>query len=218
MPGPVCLQGGGELSPACREMDAQLLARAPGVVAVLPLASAPGAEYDRATAQGVSHFRRLGAEAVAVPDPREDGGAAGLRALLDDVGLVVLPGGSPSRLLQALRDTGADALLHAHVEGGGGVLGASAGAMVLGASTVLPEEGPSLAPGIGLVPGVVVVPHWQGARDDWLAVIQEGLVLGIPEESGVIVQNGQITAVGLRDVRMITEAADLSVGHTHPAP
>lgn len=219
MAGLVCLQGGGEFSPACRDMDATLLGRAPGPVAVLALASRPGAEHDRAAAHGVSHFRRLGAEAFAVPDPRQPGAREGDAArALEAAGLVVLPGGSPSRLREALLATGLDEVLRGHVAAGGAVMGASAGAMVLGSWTVLPEEGPSLAPGLGLAKGVVVVPHWHGARDDWLAVIGEGLVLGLPEESGVLIEHGQMTAVGVRDVRMIREEADLGVGHTQPAP
>jgi cyanophycinase-like exopeptidase len=219
MAGLVCLQGGGELSAACHDMDAELLARAPGPVALLALAARPGAEHDRAAANGVSHFRRLGADAFALPDPRRPGAREGDAArALEGVGLVVLPGGSPSRLLEALVSTGLDEALRAHVGAGGAVMGASAGAMVLGSWTVLPEEGPSLAPGLGLAAGVVVVPHWHGARDDWLAVIGEGLVLGLPEESGVIIEDGRMTAVGARDVRLIRERADLSVGNTLPAP
>jgi hypothetical protein len=49
-------------------------------------------------------------------------------------------------------------------------------------------------------------------------VIGEGLVLGLPEESGVIIEDGRMTAVGARDVRLIRERADLSVGNTLPAP
>lgn len=219
MGGVICLQGGGEFSAACSVMDAELLERAPGPVAVLALAARSGAEYDRAAAHGVSHFRRLGADAFVVPDPRQPGAREEDAALaLEGVALVVLPGGSPSRLLGALEASGLDEVLRAHVQAGGAVMGASAGAMVLGSWTVLPEEGPSLAPGLGLAGDVVVVPHWRGARDDWLAVIGEGLVLGLPEESGVLIEDGRMTAVGVRDVRLVREGAALSVGHTLPAP
>lgn len=217
MTGLVCLQGGGEFSAACQGMDAELLGRAPGTVAVLALAAPPGPEHDRAATNGVNHFRRLGAEAFVVPDPRQPGArAADAAEALEGAGLVVLPGGSPSRLLRGLVETGLDEVLRAHLRAGRAVMGASAGAMVLGSWTVLPEEGPALAAGLGLADGIVVVPHWRGARDDWLAVIGEGLVLGLPEESGVLVEEGRITAVGARDVRLIRESADLSVGNTLP--
>src|SRR5689334_3904333 len=98
MTGIVCLQGGGEFSPGCREMDLALLAKAPGPVAVAALASPEGSGYRRTCAHGVSWFRRLGAEAFAVPDPREEPDAT----VLDGIALVVLPGGSPSTLMSAL--------------------------------------------------------------------------------------------------------------------
>ena len=214
MAGLVCLQGGGEFSAACREMDAALVARAPGPVAVVALASAPGEQYRRASTHGVSHFRRLGAEAYAVPDPREEqlGGA------LEGVGLVVLPGGSPTRLLEGLRETGMAEALAEHVAAGGAVMGASAGAMVLGSWTVLPEGRLRVVAGLGLAEGVLVVPHWSGPRADWLktvdAEVDDCLVLGIPEESGVLVENGQITALGRYPTYAVREGVEVGVGDT----
>jgi len=208
----VCLQGGGEFSRGCREMDAYLLARAPGPVAVVALASAPGREYSRAQANGARHFRALGAEVLDVPDPR------GHPVDLTPVGLVVLPGGSPSRLRAGLAATGVGAALRRHVAGGGAVMGASAGAMLLGAWTVLPEEGPRLDTGLGLVPGVVVVPHWTGERDSWLEVITTGTVLGLREESGALVENGVLTAMGQAGVRIVRQGIEVGVGSTYALP
>lgn len=218
MRGIVCLQGGREFSRGCRDMDAQLLARAPGPVAVIALASPQGEAYRRTNTQGVIHFRRLGAEAFAVPDPRE----ADLGTRLDGVGLVVLPGGSPARLLQALDVTGLGEVLSAHVAAGGAVMGASAGAMVLGSWTLVPDDGFRVAPGLGLVPGVVVVPHWDGPRADWLktldAEVDKALVLGIPEESGILSEEGRLTALGRRPTHAVREGSEVGVGHTIPLP
>lgn len=219
MPGIVCLQGGGEFSSACDEMDAELLALTSGAVAVIALAAPPGEAYRRAGAHGVSHFRRLGADAFEVPDPRQ----VDLReGALEGVGLVVLPGGSPAGLLQGLERTGVDALLIEHAAGGGAVMGASAGAMVLGSWTVVPDDGFRLAPGLGLAPGVVVVPHWKGPRADWLKTLDDevdnALVLGIPEESGILLENGQLRALGRRPTVIVREAVEVGVGHTIPLP
>lgn len=185
---------------------------------VMALAAAPGKEYERANTNGVAHFRELGAEAYSVPDPREQTVADVVR----DAGLLVLPGGSPSRLLNGLRETGLDEVLREQHEAGQAVLGASAGAMVLCEFTVLPEEGPRIAEGVGLASGIVVVPHWHGARDEWLSVIEresnDSTVLGIAEESGVVIENGVMTAVGVRDVRIVREETDLRVGSTRAAP
>jgi len=191
-------------------MDGQLLARAPGPVAVVPLASGPGADYQRTHDHGAAYFRSLGAEVLDVPDPRRHD----VMEVFAHARVVILPGGSPSRLRRGLAATGLQPLLSQLLDDDGAVMGASAGAMLLGSWTVLPEEGPRLDTGTGIVPGVVVVPHWTGAREDWLAVIREGTVLGLPEESGVLVADGEVTAVGRRPTRLVREGRDLSVGAT----
>jgi hypothetical protein len=218
MPGIVCLQGGGELSPGCREMDLALLARVPGPVAVLALASPQGEAYRRTCSHGVSWFRRLGAEAFAVPDPREEP----LGATLEGVELVVLPGGSPATLMTGLVETGVGQALVDHVTAGGAVMGASAGAMALGAWTVLPDDGFRVVPGLGLAPGVVVVPHWDGPRARWLKTIDRevdnGLVIGIPEESGILLEKGRLTGLGKRPSRLVREDREVGVGRTIRRP
>ena len=101
MTGLVCLQGGGEFSPGCVPMDTDLARRAGGRVVVTALAGTVGRDYRTATDNGVRHFRGLGAtDVVAAPDVRED--PEGALAALRTARLLVLPGGSPSRLLAAL--------------------------------------------------------------------------------------------------------------------
>lgn len=218
----ICLQGGGEFSPACRGMDADLVRRAGGRVVVAGLAGEPGRDYDTATANGVSHFRAVGAaDVVGAPDARIDA-----RAALDVVAtarLLVLPGGSPSRLLAALRGTGLDAGIGALLDDGGIVMGASAGAMVLCPWTVLPDRrsGGNLAVerGLALVGDLLVVPHWSGgsSRGDWLRSIDAAVpstttVLGIPEESGVLVMGNELTAVGTTATHLVSHGRDLQPG------
>jgi cyanophycinase-like exopeptidase len=106
-------------------------------------------------------------------------------------------------------------------------MGASAGAMVLGAWTVLPDRrGPEgalgLERGLGLVPGVAVVPHWSGgsSRADWLrtlATAPEPLqVLGLPEESGVLVDGDDAVAVGRSATHLVGPGTDVPVGTALP--
>ena len=187
MNGPVLLQGGGELSPGCRDMDRVLLDRAPGPVLVLPLASTPGRDHDLTLARATSYYRHLGAEVL----PQGPGVER-----VAEAAVVVLTGGSPSRLRQALVGTPPGTALVEHVRRGGAVSGASAGAMLLGAWTVLPEEGHRLDTGLGLAGDVVVVPHWEGPRKEWLAAIDRGTVLGLPEESGVLLDDEGVTPLG----------------------
>jgi cyanophycinase-like exopeptidase len=218
----ICLQGGGEFSPACRAMDLDLVRRAGGRVVVTALAGERGRDYDTATANGVRHFRAVGAgDVVGAPDAREDAAAA-----LDAVAsarLLVLPGGSPSRLLRALRTTGMADAVAALLANGGVVMGASAGAMVLCPWTVLPDRrsGGALAveQGLGLVGDLLVVPHWSGgsSRGDWLRSIEVAVptsttVLGIPEESGIVVEGDTLTAVGTAPTRLVHEGRDLALG------
>ena len=223
----ICLQGGAEFGELCREMDADLLRRADGgPVVITALAGAPGREYSTAGDNGVRHFTSLGAKDVAVaPDVRED--ATGALAALRRARLLVLPGGSPARLLSALQDTPVGALLASLLVDGGVVSGSSAGAMVLCEWTVLPDRrgarGTAVERGLGLVPDLLVVPHWSGgsSRGDWLRAVEDTVpsgvrILGLPEQSGVLVEGGRLTAVGASATALVGEGRELAVGETLP--
>ena len=84
--------------------------------------------------------------------------------------MVVLTGGSPRRLRDALVATGLDERIRDRHAAGALVMGSSAGAMVACATTLLPQwrGNPQSGPGIGLVPGHVVVPHYDGKRGGWV--------------------------------------------------
>jgi cyanophycinase len=220
----VCLQGGGEFSPGCRAMDKALLERADGPVVITALAAESGHDYRIAVDNGVRHFRALGSsDVVAAPDVREQPSEA--LQVLRAARVVVLPGGSPARLLTALIASPVGRLVQDLLADGGAVMGASAGAMVLCDWTVLPERrgptGLAVARGLGVVPGVVVVPHWSGgsSRRDWLRAISDGVpdevhVLGLPEESGVFVDAGAFTTVGQAPTTIVDEERELPVGQS----
>lgn len=223
----LCLQGGAEFGSGCRSMDADLLRRADGgPVVVTALAGAPGREYRTAGDNGVRHFRALGADdAAAAPDVRED--SEGALAALRRARLLVLPGGSPSRLLEVLKSTPVGALVGELLADGVVVMGSSAGAMVLCDWTVLPDRrsargGIAVERGLGLAPGLVVVPHWRGGSD-WLGAVQDTVpdgvqILGLPEESGVLVDDDELTAVGSSPTALVTGGRELAVGGTWRRP
>lgn len=199
--GLICLQGGGELTPGCRAMDTLLLdAAGGGPVAVLPLASAPGHEYETTAAEAVRHFGALGASTVVVADP------AAPQDAVRTARLVVLPGGSPRRLRAALTGELRAALAAAAAAADRVLLGASAGAMLLCGWTVLPEDGLAAAEGLGLVADFAVLPHYTGPRPEWEAALRPHGVdlLGIPERSGVLLDGEHVTAVGEAPAVLVT--------------
>ena len=220
----VVLQGGNEFGPDCRAMDRALLDRVDGPVVVTARAGEVGRDYATASANGVRHFRALGAQdVVAAPDVRERPQEA--LEVLRRAGLLVLPGGSPSRLLTALLSTPVGDLVRDLLQRGGSVMGASAGAMVLCPWTVLPDrrgpDGPQVARGLGVVGDLLVVPHWSGgsSRTDWLRAVDAGVpagvtVLGIPEESGVEVVGSTLTAVGREGTTLVREGRRLEPGES----
>lgn len=191
--GLVCLQGGAEFGAACRDMDADVLARTPiGPVVVVP-AAADGGAYGQAGRNASRWFGRLGADQVVVaPDPLDDPDAAA--EVIGHGALVALPGGSPSRLLDALTGPAGDALL-ARWRDGATLWGASAGAMVLCSLTVLPDRGRAVVDGLDVVPGLAL-PHFTGTDRFGLQLPPGTPRWGLPECGGVVVEDETIRAVG----------------------
>ncbi|MDQ1712011.1 MAG: cyanophycinase [Frankiaceae bacterium] len=216
--GLICLQGGNEFAPECRDMDALLLDRAGGgTVVLVPLAGAPGREYDTAGANGARHFAALGADDVRVaPDARRD--LAGALAAVNDARLLVLPGGSPRRLRDAIAGTPLHDAVHAAASDPGRVvMGSSAGAMVLCRVTVLPRwrGTPETGEGLGVVGDFAVIPHYEGPRAAWERALRAAApgtdLLGIPECSGVLLDGEAVTAVGAKPATLITGDGDREV-------
>lgn len=195
MSGIVCLQGGAEFTPGCEEMDAEVLALAPGPrVVVAPYAAAEGREREVASGNAERWYRQLGATDVAVS--LDEDGDEDLLAAAD---LLVLPGGSPARLLDALRPL--RNLLANLLDRGAAVSAASAGAMVLCRWTALPGLRLDVTEGLDLVGVDLVLPHYDG-QSRWLDQIRAKLpadatVLGLPERSGVLLADGEQRPVGV---------------------
>lgn len=204
MSGAICLQGGNEFTDDCRAMDEGWLARVPGGrVGIAPLACAVGAEYRTAARNGAEYLRSLGVtDIIVAPEPRVSLDTA-VRAILD-AAIVVIPGGSPARIRKRVVGTAIGGALRAHLAGGGTVVGASAGAMVLGTMMLVPGNDMKVRPGLGAVPDVLVLPHYGEPRsatvEQVAAQVDETVtILGIPACSGVLYGDGRPLAVGPDD-------------------
>jgi cyanophycinase-like exopeptidase len=228
MAGVIALHGGGEFLPgdetflrAC--LDAALPpARARSTASAhasagesrddhpfaLRIAIVPAAAADQrpelAARHGVEAFARV-ASAAGIPVRPEavmvvDAASAASASLSDRLAradLVHLPGGDPGRLLALLESSAAWRAILETLARGAVLAGASAGAMVLADWTWTPA---GWRRGIGLVPGIVVVPHaervalggWAGTFGGRVPAEAEPVGrLGLDERTGVLAVAGQ---------------------------
>lgn len=216
MTGVICLQGGNEFTPDCREMDRAWLARVPaGVVGIAPLACAAGVEYRTAAHNGAEYLRDLGvADIIAVPEPNLALDRA-VRAILD-AAIVVIPGGSPIRIRRRVVGTAIGGALRAHLAGAGTVVGASAGAMVLGGLMLRSGDDMQVHRGLAAVPDVLILPHYDQRRsavvDKVAARISETMtILGIPGCAGALYDDGGPVALGDKDCWRFTPGEEPAI-------
>ena len=160
MPRQIVLAGGEEFRIGCEEMDREVMrasGKDPAQVIIIPTAAVTGPA--KAANDGVTHFAALGG--VAYQLMVLDGAQANDLEFIQPVtnaDVVYFTGGSPDHLLSALRDSELLRLLMAGVERGMVLGGSSAGAMVMGSMMRRPSPG-RWVEGLGVVPGVAVLPH-----------------------------------------------------------
>ena len=206
MAGPVALVGAGEFLPAMAEFDRGLLeltGRERPRVVILPTASFPDGEdvFRRWAALGVEHFRGLGAEVepVLVRQTADVTDGTCIQAI-GEADLVYLSGGKPDHLARVLMTSQLGAAL-VEANGRGAILaGCSAGAMVLAERQMEMRRRLLLWPlrwrsGLGLVPQVAVVPHYNAWPEPVTALIalqapRGATVVGIDEGTAVVGRDG----------------------------
>lgn len=200
MSGTLALIGSGEFLETMRAVDAMLLERAGAAgrphVVVIPTASIPDGPdvVARWSAMGERHFAALGATVDVVPigagvsadDPRAAERVAA-------ASMVYCSGGKPGFLLRALQGTAAWSAALAVLGRGGVLAGCSAGAMVLGAAILAPRLRWPLAtePALGLVPGTLILPHYDALPRPIRALAGWGApagltLLGIDEDTALV--------------------------------
>lgn len=197
----IALVGAGEYLDTMDAIDLHLLA-ATGKdrprVACLPTASSlEGDEtIDRWAEMGVAHFARLGAEPLVarITDRACAEDPACIRTV-DQADLIYVSGGNPLHLARVLDGSSVWRSIRAAMARGVIYAGCSAGAMVLGASVPdVDAPGLDLHPGLGVLPGVLVMPHFdqlESYQPGTTALVQSklgsGLAgLGIDEHTALI--------------------------------
>jgi cyanophycinase-like exopeptidase len=179
-------------------VDTTLLeGRTPRVV-FLPTAAAPEGRERLAywVRLGRVHYRRLGIEALPLMVlNREDADDPGLAEQVRGAGLVYLSGGSPTFLAATLAGTRVGAAINEAWQQGAAVAGCSAGAIAL--TETVPDirnrRGDSI-PGLGIVRGVSVIPHFDQIERWMPGAIQWAIdhtppdvhLIGIDEDTAIV--------------------------------
>ncbi len=199
MPGAVLLAGGGEFLPAFRTVDRSLVeAMSPPRTVHIVLAAAARQQPQGALATAARHFEALGAHAEAIDalTPAQANRAEVVR-MARSARFLYIAGGDPGHLLRTLAASRLWDAMVAAWKSGAVIAGSSAGAMVLGGWCLLRQgispTGRRFAPALGLVPGLVAIPHLDEGGGRWLPGVLEqapprASILGIDTSTAVLWQ------------------------------
>lgn len=217
-PGRIALHGGGEFETGDEPfLDAIVAAALPSAAAraatggpdsdgglrIVVVPAAAARERPSASAkQGIAALKRTAARAgvparveAALVVSRDKAEDPALVALLGAADLIHFPGGHPDLIPPMLEGTRAWQSIRDAVGRGAVLAGASAGAMALAEQTWTPG---GFQPGLRLVLGLIVVPHFQMFESNlgaWASAIEELDAarlgrLGLDERTGVISSDG----------------------------
>jgi len=164
-PGPLALVGSGEYLSVMASIERELIAGRPPRYVQLATAAVPDGEAVVAKWHrlGREQAERLGVEQVILHvASREDANDPAVVSLVEGAGLIYLSGGHPTFLADTLRDTPLWSAIVAAWHGGAAVAGCSAGAMAMGAwvPSIRHPRADAGVQGLGLVPHVRVIPHF----------------------------------------------------------
>jgi cyanophycinase len=195
-PGALALVGSGEYLPQMAEVDRLLLGTVGGAgarVALVPAAS--GLELgvpERWNDLGAEHFRALGAEVTPLPlIDRDDAQDPRIVAELRRADLVYFSGGNPEYVIETLRDTPAWDAVAARFCAGAVLAGCSAGAMMLGGYTlsvraVMRGQAPRWVPALGLLPTIVVMPHFDRMAEFAGEEVFRSILASAPDDATLV--------------------------------
>jgi cyanophycinase-like exopeptidase len=197
-PGPIALIGSGEYLPVMLDIERELIAGRPPRYVQIPTAAALEGDsvLDRWTRLGIEQAARLGVEAVPlVVRNRDEADDPRLVEQVRGAGLIYMSGGNPAHLADALRGSGLWMAIVEAWQAGAALAGCSAGAMAM--TDRVPHVRAlhkPFDPGLGLLPHVRVIPHFDkmlGWAPDILTRMlvhaPDGvMVLGIDEDTALV--------------------------------
>jgi cyanophycinase len=241
-PGAIALVGSGEYLDFMNTTDMYLLDTLGGAsmarVALLPTAS--GLEPDGPTywnELGLSHFKQLGVSdirATRIID-RDSAASPEQLALLRDADFYYYSGGNPQHTIDTMHDSLAWEIIYSAYQHGAVLAGCSAGAMALGAYTISIRQmmsggQPDLVPSLGVVPNVIVFPHFDRMSNfidsatfqTLLSTLPEGIVVvGVDENTALVrIQAPSMDdparwrVMGHQTVKIFERDADTKILHT----
>ena len=209
----LALVGGDEFKPGNEEQD-RMLAKAarPGPAFVVPTAAARQGPA-QAVANATAWFRQFGLALDELPVlKRADANSKDLAELARSGGFFYLVGGDPGLVAQVLHGSRVWTAVFDAWQWGASLAGSSAGAMALCDNTLIRASWPNRfnrrpAGALGLVPGTVVLPHYDTFGHRWVESAQRELpdttLLGIDERSAAIWNDGAWQAAGPGEVTVI---------------
>lgn len=165
-------------------------------------------------------FERLGAKSVEVvhTEHREDSEREDSLRIVEQATGIFFTGGDQSRIVDFIRGTPLDKVIHRRHEEGAVIGGTSAGAammpdeMILGGASVSNPsvDAVSMGPGMSFLPGIVIDQHFaqRGRLGRLLAalVLQPAVLgLGIDEDTGIVVNGDEFAVVGQGAITVVDE-------------
>ncbi|HEY1421031.1 MAG TPA: Type 1 glutamine amidotransferase-like domain-containing protein [Candidatus Dormibacteraeota bacterium] len=194
--GALALVGGDEFNPGNEEQDRVLAAAAgAGPAYVVPTAAARQ-DPAKSVAHATAWFKQFGLELVELPIlKRSDANSKPLAELARGGGFFYLVGGDPGLVVQVLQSSRVWTSVFEAWRDGAVLAGSSAGAMALGAHTLIRASWPNRfnrrpTDALGVVPGIAVLPHYETFGHKWVESARRELpaatLLGIDERSAAV--------------------------------
>ena len=199
--GAIALVGSGEYSVPMQELETELLHRAISAgkknhFVQIPTASSHEGDASRAKWKrlGQEQSDRIGSQCIYLPvHEREDAFNPEFIAAIKDAGLIYFSGGDPHRVAEIFNGSPLWDAIVAEWKSGTSLAGCSAGAMAFG-GTIMGIRKSQHSPGLGLLPGVEVIPHYDkmlGWLPDRVASfiansISNATLVGIDENTALV--------------------------------